>query len=64
MGMTLTAVLNFIVFTGLCSMGVYCYILCVIADPGSVPRDYQHDLEDVTSAYIQVKPPALLYSVL
>ena len=45
----------FALFTYLCFMGIYCYLLCVLADPGSVPRDYQHDPEDATSTYIQAR---------
>ena len=41
-------------FTTLVTLGVYFYLLCVLVDPGVVPKDYEHDPEDVTSRYIQV----------
>ena len=54
LGASLAGVLNLVVFTALCFLGLHCYVLCVLADAGSVPRDFEHDVEDVTSTYIQV----------
>ena len=61
MGWSVMGALHVFCFSTLCVLGMYCYLLCVLADPGSVPRHYQHDLEDVTAMYIQVRSsvPAL-----
>jgi hypothetical protein len=55
LGTGVAGLLALVSFTALCFVGIYCYLLCVLADPGSVPRDYQHDPEDLTSTYIQVR---------
>lgn len=46
---------HFCVFSSLATLGVYFYLLCVIVDPGAIPRDYEHDPEDVAARYIQVR---------
>ena len=60
MGATITGSINLAVFTALVFMGLFCYFGCVLADPGTVPRDFQHDPEDSTAAYIQACTPATI----
>lgn len=48
-------VLHFTSLTAATALGLHCYLLCVLSDPGSVPHDYEHDPEDHTATYIQVK---------
>lgn len=57
LGASVAGILNLVAFSALCFLGLHCYVLCVLADPGSVPRDFEHDVEDVTSTYIQVLNP-------
>ena len=53
-GISYQSVLNLIAFTVLTTVALYCYLLSVLMDPGAVPREYEHDFEDVTAMYIQV----------
>lgn len=46
--------LNFWLFTVVTTVALYCYLLSVLIDPGAVPKEYAHDVEDVTAMYIQV----------
>jgi len=55
-GITSGSVLNLVSFTLLTTAALYCYLLSVLVDPGAVPKDYEHDPEDVTAMYIQVSP--------
>jgi len=48
-------VLNMAAISASTFLGLYCYLLCVHADPGYVPVDYAHDPEDAVTLQIQVK---------
>lgn len=58
-GGSVFGVFHLTLFTVLVTLALYFYLLCVLVEAGSVPRDYEHDLQDVTTMYIQVCTGAL-----